>query len=108
MTDKTLTLLGFATKAGKLAFGMNASVSSILSNKAKLVFTASDLSQKSCKEIAFYSQKKNIPIIHLKEFDIQTLSDAVGRKCGIIAVNDSSFAQALSEASLTGGNANEQ
>ncbi len=108
MTSKTLTLLGFATKAGKLAFGMNASVSAILSGKAKLVLTACDLSKKSCKEIAFHSQKKNIPVIHLEEFDIQTLSDAVGRKCGIISVNDSTFAQALTKALTTGGNANEQ
>lgn len=107
MTDKFLTLLGFATKAGKLSFGMNACVSSILTGRSKLTVIASDISPKSRKEIIFHADKKNIPVILLQEIDIKALSDAVGRKCGIISVNDSSFAASLTKANITGGNANE-
>ena len=107
MKDKLLTLLGFAAKAGKLCYGMNACVASILTSKAKLLVIASDISSKSRKEINFHADKKNIPVIFLQEIDIQTLSNAVGRKCGIISVNDSSFAEGLAKANNTGGNANE-
>lgn len=100
MNDKFLTLLGFATKAGKLAFGMNACISSILTGKAKLAVIASDISPKSQKEIIFYADKKNIPVFLLQEIDIQTISDAVGRKCGIISVNDSSFADSLAKTNI--------
>ena len=107
LTDKVLTLLGFAAKAGKLSYGMNSTVSSILTNKAKLAVLSGEISPKSQKEIIFYANKKNIPVTVFEEFDIQTLSDAVGRKCGIISINDSSFADALAKAGNTGGNANE-
>lgn len=107
MTNKFLTLLGFAAKAGKLSYGMNACVSSMITGKSRLAVIAADISPKSRKEIIFHADKKNIPVITLQEFDIQTLSDAVGRKCGIISVNDSSFADGLTKANITGGNANE-
>ena len=54
-----------------------------------------ELCQKSKKEIQFYSQKNNIKIILLEGIDIQTVSEAVGRKCGIVAVNDKGFADAI-------------
>ena len=107
MNNKPLTLLGLATKAGKLSFGMNAAVSSILTNKAKLLIVSGEISAKSRKEIIFHATKKNVPVKVFEEFDIQTLSDAVGRKCGIISVNDSAFADALTKACMIGGNANE-
>ena len=105
MTNKALTLLGFAAKAGKLSYGMNAAISAILSGKSKLTLVSGEISPKSRKEIIFHADKKNVPVLLVQEFDIHTLSNAVGRKCGIISVNDSSFADALN--SMTGGNANE-
>lgn len=107
MNNKVLALLGFAAKAGKLSYGMNAAVSAILSGKSKLVLISGEISLKSRKEIIFQSRKTKIPVFILEEFDIQSLSDAVGRKCGIISVNDSQFANALMKADMIGGNANE-
>ena len=51
MKTKVLTLLGFAAKAGKLAYGFEAAVSSVKTGKSSLVLTAVDVSQKSLKEI---------------------------------------------------------
>lgn len=95
MNGNLLTLLGFACKAGKLSFGMQASITSIRQNKAKLVITASDLSAKSKKEIDFNCAKYGAVTYHLETVDIKTLSAAVGRKCGIISVNDSGFSNAI-------------
>ena len=36
------------------------------------------------------------------------VSDAVGRRCGILSVNDSGFAGALLKAYVEGGNANDE
>lgn len=105
MTDKRLTLIGFAAKAGRLSYGMNAAVAAILKGNAKLILVAEDISQKSRKELCFQAEKKNTPLRILTGCDIKTVSDAVGRKCGILSVNDSQFADAVLTATETGGNA---
>ncbi len=94
MNDPALSLLGFAAKAGKLSFGTHATEFAIESSKAKLIVIASDLSEKSIKEIKFKADKKQIPVIILKSTDKATLSGRLGKNCGIVAVNDDGFATA--------------
>ena len=53
MQSKVLTLLGFASKAGKLQFGMAKSGESVKSGKSALLICACDVSDKSKKEVAF-------------------------------------------------------
>lgn len=107
--DKYLTLLGFASKAGKLSFGMDASRTAIKKGTAQLIITACDVSDKSRKEISFHAGEKNILVLTLEGCNMDALSHGVGRKGGIIAVNDNGFAQALlKEIGLTGGNANDK
>ena len=103
MNNKILTLLGFAAKAGKLSFGMDMSLTSVKSGKSCLVIAAGDVSQKSKKEINFHTQSKKVPFIILNDENIEAVGKAVGRKCGIISVNDKSFADAIK-----GGYANDQ
>jgi ribosomal protein L7Ae-like RNA K-turn-binding protein len=100
LNSKILSLLGFATKAGKLSFGYEACVSTLKANKAKLVVVAEDISEKSFKEITFFALKADVKYIRTEGISIKALSDAVGRKCGIIAVNDKGFADALLKANL--------
>lgn len=102
-----LSLLGFAAKAGKLSYGSLAATGSIRKGKACAAVVSCDISEKSRKEICFYAAQKNIPVIVLRDFDIQAVSSAVGRKCGILSVNDGSFAGAVIAAVQSGGNANE-
>ncbi len=94
MNSKTLTLLGFCSKAGRMSYGMDATVASIKKGTAKLVVIAFDVSPKSVKEITFNTQGR-LKIITLNDCDMQTLSHAIGRKCGILSVNDSGFAEAV-------------
>ena len=114
MKNKILTLLGFAAKAGKLSFGFEASVWSLKTKKAKLAVVAEDISQKSRKESEFFAGKNNIKLIVLNGIDMKTVSDAVGRKCGIISVNDHGFADAILKAydeyakEFEGGNADDE
>lgn len=97
MNNPMLSLLGFASKARRLSFGTHATMYAIDSGKAKLVCAAQDISAKSVKELKFSANKKNIPVIVLDGIDIETLSKAVGKNCGILAVNDDGFAGALLE-----------
>ena len=97
MNNKILTLLGFASKAGKLDFGMFKASEALKKNKSKLVVLACDLSEKSKKEILFFAHNKSVSVVTLEEVTIDTLSAAVGKKCGIISVNDEGFAASISK-----------
>jgi len=96
--NKIISLLGFAAKAGKLAYGFEATVSSLKSKKSALIVIAEDISLKSRKEAVFFADKVNVQHIILEGATIKDISDAVGRKCGIISVNDKGFADALQKA----------
>jgi len=97
MNNKIITLLGFASKAGKLSYGFDTTCQSVKQQKAKLVVCAEDISPKSFKEITFFAEKSNVSVFSLKGITIATLSQAIGRKCGMISVNEKGFAQSLKE-----------
>ena len=97
MSEGALTLIQFAAKAGKLSYGSHATEWSIDRGKARLVVVANDISQKSLKEFRFKAEKKEIPVILLNQTDSARLSRAIGKRCGIIAVNDGPFAKAITE-----------
>ena len=97
MPNKALTLLGFASKAGKLQFGSAKTLEDIKKNRSRLIVLACDLSEKSKKEIMFFAHNKNVPVITLEEVTIDTLSASVGKKCGIISVCDQGFADSISK-----------
>ncbi len=97
MKTKILTLLGFAAKAGKLSFGFDAAVYSAKHKKAKLIVFSEDISPKSQKEIKYYAERYGIEFTVLNGIDIETVSDAVGKRCGIVSVNDCGFADAILE-----------
>lgn len=108
MNDKILTLLGFAAKANKLSYGFDAVHTALTQKKSKLVLTAFDVSQKSQKEILFYCKKFNVQAIVLNGYGMDTVSHAVGHKCGIISVNDTSFSDGLLSVINAGRNLNDK
>lgn len=111
LNNKILSLLGFAAKAKKLSFGFEAAVWSAKTKKSKLLAVSEEISPKSRKEMFYYAEKYNIKITVLEGIDIKTLSDAVGKKCGIISVNDIGFADTITglATELTeGGNADDE
>lgn len=108
MNNKILNLLGFAAKSGKLSFGFDMSVEAMKKDTSKLVVVAEDISDKTKKEINFFSQKTNTNHIlpaGIKSVDIEK---AVGKKCGIVSVNDLGFANAIEKAHLEGGETNDK
>lgn len=97
MKNKVLTLLGFASKANKLSYGMNMTVASIKAGKAKLVLLSSEMSEKSQKEINFFSNKNSVKTVILNGCSAAELSHAVGKRCAVVSVNDLQFATAITK-----------
>lgn len=108
MNDKLLTLLGFAAKANKLSYGFDAVCGALSQNKSELVLIANDISPKSRKEVLFFGEKFKTQTVVLDDYNMETLSHAVGRKCGIISVNDISFKNGLQSALNVGRNLNDK
>ena len=107
MTDKALNLLQFAAKAGKLSYGTHATEWAIERGNAKLVCAAKDISEKTVKELKFKALKSGIPVWILENTDSEALSAALGKRCGIVAVNDPSFSKAIIEKLESGGPADD-
>ncbi len=106
MNSKTLALLGFASKAGKLGFGMSKVNENLKKGIAQLIVCANDLSEKSKKEIFYFAHNKNVTVSILQDVCIEKLSMSVGKKCGVVSVNDKGFAEAISN--TLGGLSNDQ
>ena len=108
MMSKVLSLLGFASKAGKLSYGFDAVRTALCQKKSKLLLVANDISSKSLKEVNFFGDKFKTEVVAFADINMQTLSHAVGRKCGIISVNDESFSKGLLSAINAGRNLNDK
>ena len=96
MEEKLRALLGFARKAGKLAVGTAATEESVKRKRAKLVVIASDISKKSEKEIRFLCDKFGIKVATAK-LGIDAVTQSIGTRAGILAVEDEGFAKAIAE-----------
>ena len=79
MNDRILSLLGICRRAGKLVIGADPSIDSIQKHKARLIIFASDFSKSSSK-----------PVLTAAHNGI-----AVGKLCGVMAVEDKGFADKL-------------
>ena len=108
MNNKILNLLGFAAKSGSLSYGFDMTVEAMKKNVTKLVIVADDISDKTKKEINFFSQKTNKRYILLAGVTSEQITNAVGKKCGIVSVNDLGFANAIEKAYLEGGETNDK
>ena len=96
MENKLRALLGFARKAGRLAVGTAATEESVKRGRSKLVLTASDISQKSVKEIRFLCEKHGATA-RTTALNIDEITAAIGTRAGILSVEDEGFAAAISE-----------
>ncbi len=92
--DKFLSMLGLCRKAGRMSIGFNDTAEAVSRHKTVLIYIASDLSAKTEKELNFITKNTAIEVIRTG-YDMQTLSNAVGIKTGVISINDEGFAKAL-------------
>lgn len=94
MNDRILSLLGICRRAGKLVIGADPSIDSIQKHKARLIIFASDFSKSSSKPVLTAAHN-----VDVKTFVISRSKDevsiAVGKLCGVMAVEDKGFADRL-------------
>lgn len=91
--EKILSLLSMARRAARISVGFSESKEAAIKKKAKLVVVASDISAKTEKEIRFFC-KEETAVVKIKS-TIEQISAAIGRRGGVIALNDQGFADAV-------------
>lgn len=103
MNNNLNGLLGLCRRASKMAIGHDAVITSIKQGKSKLAITCSDASPRLKKEILDECnyQSRNIKYVDAP-FTMIELGFAIGKKAGVISIDDEGFANKLYSI-ITGG-----
>ena len=92
--NKALSLLGLATKAGKVASGEFCTEKEVKSGRAALVIVAGDASENTKKRFRNMCSFYKVPIYFYKDKD--TLGHAMGKEFrASLAVTDAGFAKGI-------------
>ena len=95
MKNKT-GLLTMCRKAGRMVSGMDMAKDACKNGSAYAVFAASDLSEKSLKEIKFHCAQGGVKL-YAAGMTMDEIGTALGKRSGIIAVTDKGFAEGLAK-----------
>ena len=92
--DKVLNLLGLCRRAGRLEAGFDVCREAARDGKAALLLAASDVSEKTFKNLRYEAQRAGIGAVRLRA-GMEELGRACHIKAGVVAVNDTGFAGAI-------------
>lgn len=88
--------LSICRRAGKLIGGMDEVKAACRRKESKLVLVASDCSEKSYREIKYICERENVPLMKIPD-TMDGIGESVGKRWGIVSVNDAGFAKAVTE-----------
>jgi len=94
MNDPLLSLLGIARRAGKLSLGSDAAQEAALGGKCPLILFSEDLSPRTIRKVAAAAAKGKTQTAAL-HVGMDAIGMAIGKRTGVIAVNDIGFAKKL-------------
>lgn len=96
MNEKILSYLGICRRAGRLTLGFDACVDAVERKKSRLVLLSNDISPRTQRNIVREAEKNRVRVLVL-DFGMEQIGMAVGKKTGVISVNDDGFAKKLTE-----------
>lgn len=94
MSKNVMGLITMCAKAGRLGLGLDMAKEACKNGTACGCVAATDLSPKSLKELKFFCNKYNVPIYSLG-LTMDEVWQELGKRAGIMAVNDKGFWKAL-------------
>ncbi len=97
MDERFFSTLGLAMRAGKLLYGFDTVKGAVNDGKVFLLLTASDLSEKSVKEVRFLALRHGIPCLPLSRTQAE-LARSIGKLTGTLAVTDQGLSRSLLKA----------
>ena len=94
LSQSTLNILTMAKRAGRLVPGFDSVKEEIIAKKAACVYITSDISEKTKKEIIFYSDKYEIPCLEL-DITMNDTEHCFRKRVGVFSTGDEGFAKAI-------------
>ena len=91
--DKFLSLLGICRAAGRLGWGHDACLGSVLRGRAKICLLAADASDRLRREFHRAAQDRT-PVLDTR-YTMQQFADATGFRAGVLTTEDEGFANKL-------------
>lgn len=89
-------ILSMCRRAGKLTVGMDEVKNACRGKRAFGVLVASDISQKSLKEVKFVCAMESVSLYDT-EMTMDRIGDCLGKRFGIMAVTDSGFMKSMAK-----------
>ena len=90
--NKLLSLLGIARRAGRLSLGNDPALEAVRNGQTCVV--ANDLSKRTLKGVYFAAEEAHIDVLTMNE-TMDEIGAALGKRTGVIAVNDAGFANKM-------------
>jgi ribosomal protein L7Ae-like RNA K-turn-binding protein len=87
-----LGLISMCRRAGKLVMGMDMVKDACNTGEARAVFTASDFSPKSLKEVKFACARNGVKLYALG-ITMDEIGNGIGKRTGVLAMTDAGFAK---------------
>ncbi len=107
MHSKSLSMLGLARRAGKLAMGHDMAKESVTKNKAKLIIICEDASPRLAGEFnRLTGDRKGVELIQ-SHITMDEVHFAIGYKAAVMAVEDENFSVRIIELLRQEENAND-
>ena len=100
LPEKCRNLLTICRKAGKLEAGFARAKDAIEGGYAACVLLTADLSEKSRKEVLYYAQRKQIPVVQT-DWEMTEVRLLFGQRAGILTICEKGFAKRIQELLLT-------
>lgn len=94
MNNKLQSTISLCRRAGKLQLGFDQVKESTQNGEVKAVFVASDLSDKSKKEVCFFCKKQNVAVYCLP-ITMAEIKMAVSKGSGVLGVTEEGLARTL-------------
>lgn len=95
-SNNKLGLLSMCRKSGRLSMGMDMMKDACAVGNSRGVFVATDLSEKSLKEVRFTCARYSVKLYSLG-VTMDEIAQGLGKRTGIISVNDSGFAKSCAK-----------
>jgi len=94
MNEQILHLLGIARRAGRLTLGNDAVIEALRKGHTRLIVFAGDLSPRTSGGVGFAAKEEGVATVQIKA-TMDEISMALGKRTGVVAVNDPGFAKKL-------------
>ncbi len=94
MTDKLVSFLGIARKAGALKFGHDRVLDLVNKKKCKLVLFTSDYSAKQAHDVKIRCELHHIKY-HVLKHKMQDIADVTINLSGVMAIDDNNFSDQI-------------